>query len=926
MSELQNLNTPHDAILLAEAIGWLHDYRKCSEEQLQTHSANTTAQGIARNELTNRFNSLTTAALTLSSVTEQLPDLLNNWEKQANKAHASFLLQYLSRCHNTAHFDKQEPLDSGKQNYPGTQISTAFGFETAVGPHLTNQLWTLPWNSLTTYRAHDRNALLSATQSLFSTVGADTRRPMNEISLWDWGLLVGALYKTALAAVALGQQPATRDLRWRLLGVRTDALTYFASASRLSDLMARQNTLQIAINKVQTLLEIVYPLATEVYRDENGSLYVVADLANLLGLQDGSDRTLLSHLQEQFATDGEIVPQITLDPIAWWGQDPGFERKNPDADYKHEIPPAGAMLLSPTILQSDAAVIREAWQDKQQTVCPICGLRPCVNRQLDYCQICGDRRRGRVTDWLQDQNKTIWLDEVADRNGRLALITGTFDLTNWLDGSLVETLLVQEPTTSNLPVAKTPSFARLRRIWQTTQIFWQGAQTNASQTLSDARRRLQLTLANTPGLTAHQTYELDLLGQTRMSVLWDGIYLLSIDNLSYIASQLGFPLKDSETEEIRTPEDLALNVGTWLEQNKESKLGQKQVFQLISDDEKNRRFDIQIADIGYQDTAYATIIPILVQPRTFMALVPANRALDIVNAIKTKYEREMGKVRNRLPLHLGVVYFQRRTPLRAALDAGRRMLRQKPLGGDQLWCVKRVTRPAKSDLPLRLADGTQHFEQTIRLELTQGERAITWHVPAVMGDGVTNDNWYPYVFVPSDVSGRELVFKGRRPKPDGTTETCWLIHAGQLEAGDKVYFTPATFDFQWLDSSSRRFEIAYDAQTGQRRNHPIRPYLLDDLATMQQVWSLIVGKNGLASSQIYALRDLVEAKREAWGAGETFSQLCCDAVRNAQWKNRQEVDFNLLIQAARSGLLTDVIQLYMGIMKEKPKWEEENHE
>ena len=35
----------------------------------------------------------------------------------------------------------------------------------------------------------------------------------------------------------------------------------------------------------------------------------------------------------------------------------------------------------------------------------------------------------------------------------------------------------------------------------------------------------------------------------------------------------------------------------------------------------------------------------------------------------------MGKVRNRLPLTLGVVYGGRRTPLASLLDAGRRMLR-----------------------------------------------------------------------------------------------------------------------------------------------------------------------------------------------------------------------------------------------------------
>ncbi len=263
MSELDQLAQHRDAILLAEAIGWLHDYRKCSEEQLQVQSANTTAQGIARNALTNRFNGLAATSLAIASGNEGLVDLLNQWSGQAGAVGASFLRQYLSRCHNTAHFDKQEPLDSSKQDYPGTQISTAFGFETAVGANLTPQLWALPWNDLASFGANNRNNMLTVARSLFATVGADTRRPINEINLWDWGVLVGALYKTSVAAVLLGQQHANHALRWRLLAVRTDALAYLTNVSRLPDLKARQNVLQTALDKVQVLLEETYPLATE---------------------------------------------------------------------------------------------------------------------------------------------------------------------------------------------------------------------------------------------------------------------------------------------------------------------------------------------------------------------------------------------------------------------------------------------------------------------------------------------------------------------------------------------------------------------------------------------------------------------------------------------------------------------------------------
>ncbi len=921
MNELDLLVQHREAILLAEAIGWLHDYRKCSEEQLQNQKANkeksveTKSYGLADTELTKRFSSLKTTSLTISTATESLSGLLNQWHRKAGDGSASFLLQYLSRCHNTAHFDKQNPLNSGRQNYPGTQISTAFGFETAVGSCLTKQLWSLPWDSLTADHAHERSALLKATQSLFSTVGADTRRPINEISLWDWGVLVGALYKTALAAVALGKQPITHDLRWRLLGIRTDALAYFSNVSRLPDLVARQNTLQKAINNVQTLLETIYPLATEVYRDENGSLYVVPDLANLLGLQDGSDQTLLRLIQEQFTEDGEIVPDITLDPNPWWGQDPDY----PHQAGNDEIPPAGSILSSPVTWQSDTEAVREAWGAQRQTVCPICGLRPCVNRQLDYCQICGGRRKGRVRDWLQDQSKTIWLDEVADRNGRLALLTGTFDLTNWLDGSLVETMLVQEPTATNSAVPKTPSFARLRRIWQTTQTFWKQAQSDTNQLLTDTRRRLTIRLANSDKLTPNQTYELDLCSQTRMSVLWDGMSLISIDNLSYTAIQLGI-----EPKERQTPVDAALAVGVWLEKNKQTK------FRLNSDDEKNTQYDVEIVSIDYQCTDYTMAISILAEPRSFMALVPADKAIEILQAIKTKYEREMGKVRNRLPLHLGAVHFHRRTPLRAALDAGRRLLKYD-LGKikDQLWTVESIEKTPV--LPDGLAEGTQQFNHTIAVTIKNNDgRSLTWYVPSRMGDGQTEDNWYPSVFIQNDDSSRQRIFNALRPKSDGSTEACCLVHAAELQKFDRVYFTPATFDFQWLDSAGERFEIAYE--NGKRRNQPMRPYLLDELTIIRKAWDTIAGKDGLTSNQIYVLRNLFETKRESWQpmledcqADGMYWKFCRDAINNANWKQKP-TRVEELTDWAVSGLLADVIHLYMGVMKQKPQREENNEQ
>jgi len=344
----------------------------------------------------------------------------------------------------------------------------------------------------------------------------------------------------------------------------------------------------------------------------------------------------------------------------------------------------------------------------------------------------------------------------------------------------------------------------------------------------------------------------------------------------------------------------------------------------------------------YQKTAYSTAIPILAEPRSFLALVPADRSLDILRQIKLKYEREMGKVRNRLPLHLGAVYFSRRTPLRAALDAGQAMLQRRAT--PQPWRVAHMQVGALPADKHQLADGTSQFQQTITLTLERADSALTWCVPAAMGDGATPDNWYPYVFFPQDrdgnvqPAGRQRAFKDPQGK--------WLVHAGDLQAGDQILFTPSTFDFEFLDTTSRRFEIHYN-EDGRRASRPTRPFYLEDLDRLELLWRLL---SHLERSQRYQVIATIEATRELWyGAtssqpdDEVFTQFVHDTLAGAAWPHRRRWDATQrtwvdranddpqptgwrsiprdwqqhLIQAGVRGELADLLELRMEILKER---------
>ena len=928
MSRLKKLVQHRNALLLAEALGWVHDYRKCSDEILQ-------GGGLPRNELLRKVPDLSGVSLSLPSpfFSESIENLLNQWKGKFSVPNTSPLLQYLSRCHNTAHYDKQEPV-GGNPDYPVVQVSTPFGFDSDIPIDLTKQLWNLPWQDLASYSSTQRDSLLKCTENLFSKTIADTRRPINEVDLWSWGLLVGALYKAALASALLsGSAVAANDLRWRLLGIRINGIDFFLNVTGIPDLLAKRDLLTDCFNNVRNLLEVVYPLGSEVYRDENGSIYVVPDIPDLLKVTNNDGNSLRDLILQAFAEGmvknkpnlslgGELVPHIELERKAWWGQDPNWPKSSKD-----ELPDISGFLAREFCSTADASKVGEYWKGGQALeICSVCGLRPqgpgkkAVDRNV--CDICEERRADRSQSWATSQaDRTIWTDEVADTNGRLVLIVGKFDLTHWLDGTFLETLLLIAPhdpeNTAGKPVtSKTPSFSRLRRIWRTTYTFWSEIKEEFLKQLTDDRRRLKIQLNGSPNLGPFHVYDL-LTGPTDLSVVWvppqgsNSGYFISADNLGYIARQLGSDKSiytDPVTAAIFVEEYL---VDQFVKKSRQPVLRNPDI--ATGQGRKNLLEGLNVTKVDYQSNSYATAVPILYEPRSFMIIVPADKSMELIEDIKNKYEHEMGKVRNRLPLHLGCVYASRRTPIRALLDAGRSMLGYKTR--PEQWTVLNNILAPNSD--------------KVILELERIDHQIQWDVPVKMGDGTTMDRWYPYFFLEiggddakADANNRRAV-KVAWPTKSGQPEEKWIVHASDLKVGEQIYLWPSTFDFEFLDVTSRRFELHYDAE-GKRTGNPRRPYLLDEL----DLWGRI--KTHLAfleKQQIYHLVHTIEATAELWGLEEksrkdgTFRQFVADTLATAawpkghKWDSIPEEDMELMVDAGVSGMLKDLVELHFQILK-----------
>ncbi|MCS7249285.1 MAG: hypothetical protein NZ840_13755, partial [Anaerolineales bacterium] len=244
----------------------------------------------------------------------------------------------------------------------------------------------------------------------------DTRRSANDVTLWDHSYSVATLFKSALAyAVLAGWTNSPRDVRWRLLRVNFDVLALFAKATRIPDLLGYQRAVDQACAEVKRLIEEEYPLGNEVYRDTTGIYFTFPDL-DLPAELDAEIRRRVEQVEPELAVrvavtvgDGATA-QDQLKTIL------GKARRAAQAELKDSFTSA---TLSKTL--------RDAWQNKEISaeLCPICRLRPNAEDE-DACQECLDRRAKRAQDWASNLDHTIWIDEVADETGRVALIAGAF--------------------------------------------------------------------------------------------------------------------------------------------------------------------------------------------------------------------------------------------------------------------------------------------------------------------------------------------------------------------------------------------------------------------------------------------------------------------------------------------------------------------
>ncbi|MBE0448705.1 MAG: hypothetical protein IBX64_11530 [Actinobacteria bacterium] len=416
----------------------------------------------------------------------------------------------------------------------------------------------------------------------------------------------------------------------------------------------------------------------------------------------------------------------------------------------------------------------------------------------------------------------------------------------------------------------------------------------------------------------------------------NNVRFISVSNLRYLAKRLN--LQGDKVE--LTDEEAAQKIEEFI--TREFTKKEKPLFlyeESAQSGKQVRAASISQCKVIIEQHNYLPAIPIITDPELFMILVPADRALGLASYIRTEYEAQFSKVRNRLPLHLNIVFFNRKQPIYVALDAAHRMLDRKSRH-DELWEVQSISEADAKELCAHSNGRLTSYCKCITLKRLDNRLNKTCNifVSYGLGDPSKMDTWHPYFFAETEASG-EQVFSQRdhyfsAPLPDRDAYKMKdLVHVIDLKAGDQVYYTPSTLDFEFLDVTAKRFELAYDEESNMRlpkahETYSTRPFLLEDLDIIQRLWELVAKdrSTALTNTQLKQITEMIETKRQDWQVAEPdndtlrrFAEQTFQRSSGRKWNNVSAIDKEHLISWATSGRWRDLIELEMQILKRKSK-------
>jgi len=1011
-SILEKIKENRDPILLSEIGAYLHLLGRFSKEFIESKTENSNNNfnytEICKNNTffeqtdldtilsDNSWQSRLNDFIDRTNLGELLSNKINNFcdfiKKHTWSDNPKGLCKILADAHGiVSGIDKALAGrgNAGKQRREYTYRSTAFGYETEIellkNPGLKKEFFKKIKDLLERIKNNkfddDNNynlykKFVKLILNYYPKTIGETRRPINEITLFEYAYNIASLMKSNLAKMIIeGRTKPNGKSKWRILKVNIDVIDYISRGLKLGDILGRKEEVENIYEQIKKMIEYEYPLGNEIYRDSTGIYFSMPGLEdqNIENLKKG----LFAKIKKLNSLDFDFHLEISKTSRSLTSLGEEREESTKNIIFHH--------ISKRTNLQNVS---------NKMDICSVCRLR-FKDEKKERCEVCKNRFTNRAKDWINNPKKSIWTDEICDHNDRIALIVGQFDIKDWLSGKLVDTFVSQtfkewkgDLSTPNcnfltknmkinsvenlkkkfidflekkinlqekhleildnllyLPeevairakdkrcntkylvnkfdfekhfwrtIAETdatgedqelinnnekaeklikllfrkhPLIARIQRIWKTTYEFisktvlkdilcnFDYGKESPKYNLRRKRIELSLQITGNTGSIEYAAYQLfveNLLFDT-ICVDNNANKFIIIDNLQILPDSLGNDI-DSICMKLKGKE------------------GQLKIDSL--------KYNVKIVDCRkapeeFQD--YSPRTNIYDSPDQFMILVSAWDTPEIIGRIIREYEMQFSKVRDRLPLHIGVVFFQRKTPLFSAMDAGKRILESfKKQSNEKRYVISNI-QEANPEVSCELYYGKMG-NKVKKLLLKNDKEELTWYMSYATKDPEKEDRWHPYLRVDDNIDITDRTLKIDDPK---------CVHIKELRKSDQVKVKPSLFSFIFLETNARRFEAGDGILT------------FDEYKDMNKLWNMFEGfkkQGNLTQTKLKNIETLLSSKKGEWNSDDNYKNLVKTVIKKEFGLDENYEDFSFLEKMINNNLFFRTLEFNLKILKKK---------
>lgn len=493
---VEMIKNNREVILTGEIGALLHDIGKCHPNFIESKSVEKTAPDIhaqiykfLRLELV-EFIKSSKFDIKIGNETSDIYNLITQHHPDKNaKNKIDNIVKILIACdHKDSADDKG--IVRKKQRLDETWIASPFGYEKEKidlvclqkrFDELQDNLTGLFRNYLSQTKTMDlsclRESLINNLRTTFSHALGETRKPANDVTLWDHSHSTASLFKSVLAGMVCGANLDPENLKWRIFGICWNGEEFINKGRKIAEIQKRAEIIDDIKGELKRRFEDEIPIGNAIYEDTNGIYFTFPELSDkskdlarecaeeTLGIiHDKSDNELwpfftlskasgtLTIIADEitFASEKRKIPRMS--PVLFVEKDEkendekskskdDKESKKQNEENKKPIPVESDLDLD---LEFKKLVekIKEENRDARIDICPICRIRP-KHEEAERCEICEKRRMGRLEQWLSNRQDTIWIEEVADKNNRIALISLSVNLDKWLDGTMIGSIYSQ---------------------------------------------------------------------------------------------------------------------------------------------------------------------------------------------------------------------------------------------------------------------------------------------------------------------------------------------------------------------------------------------------------------------------------------------------------------------------------------------------